>query len=56
MDQETNTEEKFDDKKYSGTLNLRMGAELHAAIAHLAKRRGISINEYILSAITRSLI
>jgi predicted HicB family RNase H-like nuclease len=38
-------------KPYSGTFNIRIGADRHRALAQLANRKKISINEAICSAI-----
>ena len=38
-------------KPFKGTLNVRIGGELHKEAALYATLRGVSINEYIKSAI-----
>ncbi|WP_419166044.1 type II toxin-antitoxin system HicB family antitoxin [Candidatus Palauibacter sp.] len=38
-------------KPYSGKLNVRLGSELHAAIAEAAASREMSINSWIVEAV-----
>lgn len=43
---------KQPNKPYSGTFNVRIGAELHKKIAELSSRKNISINETVCRAVT----
>ena len=36
---------------FSGRLNVRLGSELHAAVAAAAAARGVSINSWIVQAL-----
>ncbi len=38
-------------RPFSGKLNLRLGSELHAAVAEAAAARGMSINSWIVGAV-----
>ena len=38
-------------KPFSGRLNVRLGSELHAAVAAAAAARGMSINAWIVQAL-----
>ncbi len=38
-------------KPFSGKLNLRLGTELHAAVAAAAAAKGVSINSWIVEAL-----
>jgi HicB-like protein involved in pilus formation len=40
---------------YSGRLLLRMPRALHAQLAHLAERDGISLNQLIIGTLARSV-
>lgn len=42
-------------KSYSGQLNIRLTPEIHAKVATVAKRSGITINAFIRRAVERSL-
>ena len=38
-------------RPFSGRLNVRLGSELHAAVAAAAAMRGVSINAWIVQAL-----
>ena len=38
-------------RPFSGRLNVRLGSELHAAVAAAAAARGVSINAWIVQAL-----
>ena len=38
-------------RPFSGKLNVRLGSELHAAVAAAAAARGMSINSWIVGAV-----
>jgi predicted HicB family RNase H-like nuclease len=40
--------------KYSGRINFRMPKYLHKTIALIAEREGVSINQYLLSAVAKA--
>jgi predicted HicB family RNase H-like nuclease len=40
--------------KYSGRINFRMPKRLHAKVAALAQREGVSLNQYLLSAVAQA--
>ena len=40
-------------KPFSGKLNVRLGSELHAAVAMAAAEEGVSINSWIVSTLRR---
>ena len=42
-------------KNFSGRINLRISPELHAKIAYLAEKEGMSINRWIISKLEQSL-
>lgn len=42
---------KLANKPYSGTFNVRIGAELHGKAAKLASRKGMKLNEFIRLAV-----
>lgn len=42
-------------KPFSGKLNVRLGSELHGAVAMAAEEQGVSINSWIVSALQTSL-
>lgn len=46
---------KDPDKAYSGTLNVRIGPERHRCVAIGASIQGISINEWISTAVSSAL-
>ncbi|MBQ9601383.1 MAG: type II toxin-antitoxin system HicB family antitoxin [Neisseriaceae bacterium] len=39
------------DKPYKGSLNVRLGADLHREAAQAAVRKNISLNEWIIQAV-----
>lgn len=41
-------------QKYSGILNFRMPKHLHQTVAVIAEREGVSINQYLLSAVAKA--
>lgn len=41
-------------KPFSGKLNLRLGSELHGAVAAAAAAKGVSINSWIVEALRRT--
>ena len=43
------------EKPYSGKFNVRLSPELHRQIAILAKRRKISLNNFVEKAITNEI-
>ena len=47
--------EKSSDKAHSGRLLLRMPRPLHADLARLAEKRGISLNQLIVGLLSNSL-
>jgi HicB family len=47
--------EKGDDKVHSGRLLLRMPRALHAELAGLAEKRGISLNQLIVGLLSNSV-
>lgn len=40
--------------KYSGRINFRMPKQLHAKVAAIAKREGVSLNQFLLSAVAQA--
>jgi predicted RNase H-like HicB family nuclease len=40
--------------KYSGRINFRMPRHLHETVAVLSEREGVSINQYLLSAVAKA--
>jgi predicted HicB family RNase H-like nuclease len=40
--------------KYSGRINFRMPKYLHETVAVIAEREGVSINQYLLSAVAKA--
>jgi predicted HicB family RNase H-like nuclease len=42
-------------KPFSGTFNVRIGAELHKLAALQASKKGMSLNEFVKTAITRAI-
>ena len=42
-------------KSFSGQLNIRLTPEIHAKVATVAKRAGITINAFIRKAVERGL-
>lgn len=46
---------KAPDKPYSGTFNVRVGAELHRNAARCARQRGMTLNELIARALQASV-
>jgi hypothetical protein len=47
--------EKDDDKGHSGRLLLRMPRTLHAELAQLAEKRGVSLNQLIVGLLSGSV-
>jgi hypothetical protein len=47
--------EKGDDKVHSGRLLLRMPRALHAELAGLAEKRGVSLNQLIVGLLSNSV-
>jgi predicted HicB family RNase H-like nuclease len=41
--------------KYSGRINFRMPKYLHEAVAIIAEQEGVSINQYLLSAVAKAV-
>jgi predicted HicB family RNase H-like nuclease len=41
-------------QEYSGKLNFRMPKHLHQTVAVIAEREGVSINQYLLSAVAKA--
>lgn len=46
---------KEPDKEYKGSLNIRIGEELHRKADILAKSQGVSLNDWIKSAIKHEI-
>lgn len=46
---------KEPDKEYKGSFNVRIAPELHREADMLARSRGISLNQFIASAISAAL-
>ena len=46
---------KTPDKEFEGSFNVRISPELHKQIALQAARQGISLNQYVLKALEKSL-
>lgn len=44
--------EPIETESFSGKLVVRMGSDLHRRTAHLAARNGVSINQFIVSALS----
>ena len=42
-------------KPFSGKLNVRLGSELHAAVADAADKAGLSINSWIVETLRRDV-
>ena len=47
---EPSSQEEYED--YSGKFNVRMPRELHARVVASAERNGVSLNQYVLYALT----
>lgn len=47
--------DRYPDKEFSGKFVLRAGSELHRKAAEEAKRRGISLNEFVELALINDL-
>jgi predicted HicB family RNase H-like nuclease len=45
--------EPLPEVKYSGKVNFRMPRQLHQTISTLAEYQGVSLNQYILSAVSK---
>lgn len=41
--------------KYSGKISLRIPPSLHESLVHIAELEGVSLNQYMLSALSRAL-
>ena len=41
-------------QKYSGKLNFRMPKQLHEKVAVIAQSEGVSINQYLLAAVSQA--
>jgi antitoxin HicB len=41
-------------EEYSGTLSLRVPRSLHRALAEAAKREGVSVDQYVLTLLSRA--
>ncbi len=41
-------------QKYSGKLNFRMPKQLHQKVAVIAQSEGVSINQYLLAAVSQA--
>jgi predicted HicB family RNase H-like nuclease len=41
-------------QKYSGKLNFRMPKQLHEKVALIAQSEGVSINQYLLTAVSQA--
>lgn len=48
-------EGKNPDTPFKGSLNVRLGTDLHRGAALAAQREGVKINEYVKRAITEKL-
>ena len=46
---------KTPDKEFEGSLNVHISPELHKQISFQAARQGISLNQYVLQALEKSL-
>jgi predicted HicB family RNase H-like nuclease len=46
--------EPWDERKFSGKFNLRLGSELHRAIALKAAEKGESLNTYVVKQLSTS--
>jgi len=44
-----------ENKKYSGKIALRMSPSMHAAVTRIAELEGISLNQYMVTAIARAI-
>ena len=42
-------------RPYSGTVNVRLSPDVHNRVAMMAKEKGITINAFIRSAVTKEL-
>jgi antitoxin HicB len=40
--------------RYSGRINFRMPKQLHAKVAAIAQREGVSLNQYLLAAVAQA--
>jgi HicB family len=52
---EESVRDKGDDKGHSGRLLLRMPRTLHAELAQLAEKRGVSLNQLIVGLLSGSV-
>lgn len=43
------------DKEYKGTFNVRLAPKLHRDVADAAEQQGISLNQYVINALSSSL-
>lgn len=46
---------KNPDKEFKGSFNIRISPELHKTIAMCAAQKGISLNQYVVSALESSV-
>ena len=46
---------KMPDKEFKGSFNIRIPPELHRGISMQAAQEGVSLNQYVLRALERSL-
>ena len=46
---------KNDEKAYSGKVNLRMPRSLHRDLARRAEEEGVSLNQFMVVALTRAV-
>lgn len=44
-----------ENQKYSGKMALRMSPSMHAALTRLAELEGISLNQYMITALARAI-
>ena len=45
---------KSPDKPFSGSFNVRVGAMLHSACAHAARRANLSLNAFVIQALEKA--
>lgn len=44
-----------DTQKYSGKIVLRMPPSMHKSLVHLAESEGVSLNQYMIAALARTI-